>query len=31
LDDVNSLLNGKYGLKYAGASLDALREIADAH
>ena len=31
MDDVNSLLNGKYGLKYAGASLDALREIADAH
>ncbi len=31
LDDVNSLLNGKYGLKYAGDSLTAMREIAQAH
>ena len=28
IDDVNSLLNGKYGLKYQGPSLTALREIA---
>jgi 26S proteasome regulatory subunit N6 len=31
LDDVNFLLNGKHGLKYAGASLEALRDIAHAH
>jgi hypothetical protein len=31
LDDVNFLLNGKYGLKYAGPSLEALRDIATAH
>jgi 26S proteasome regulatory subunit N6 len=31
LDDVNFLLNGKHGLKYAGAGLEALRDIAKAH
>ncbi len=31
LDDVNQLLNGKYGIKYAGASLNAMRDIAAAH
>jgi 26S proteasome regulatory subunit N6 len=31
MDDVNNLLNGKYSVKYAGTSLDAMREIAKAH
>lgn len=31
LDDVNFLLNGKYAVKYAGKSLEAMREIAQAH
>lgn len=27
LDDVNLLLNGKYGLKYACAELEAIKQI----
>ena len=31
LEDVNSLLNGKHSVKYAGPGLEAMREIAKAH
>jgi hypothetical protein len=31
LDDVNNLLNGKFGIKYAGVSIDAMREITKTH
>lgn len=30
-DDVYSILNGKYGLKYMGSALQAMKEITDAH
>lgn len=30
-DDVYSILNGKYGLKYMGPALQAMKEITDAH
>lgn len=30
-DEVYSILNGKYGLKYSGIELDAMREITNAH
>lgn len=31
-DDVNNLINGKFGLKYSGDSnISAMKQIADAH
>ena len=30
-DDVYSILNGKYGLKYMGPALQAMKDITDAH
>lgn len=31
-DDVNSLLNGKFGLKYSlDSNIQAIKEVADAH
>lgn len=31
-DDVNNLINGKFGLKYSGDSnVDAMKAISDAH
>jgi hypothetical protein len=31
LDEVNNLLNGKFAIKYAGASIEAMREISQAY
>ena len=31
LDEVNSLLNGKYAVKYAGRSIEAMRSITKAN
>mmetsp|Transcript_15072 Transcript_15072/g.12789 ORF Transcript_15072/g.12789 Transcript_15072/m.12789 type:complete len:91 (+) Transcript_15072:358-630(+) len=30
-DDVTALLSGKYGIKYAGIELEAMKAVADAH
>lgn len=30
-DDVYSIINGKYGLKYMGSALQAMKDITDAH
>ncbi len=30
-DDVYAILNGKYGLKYMGPALEAMKDITDAH
>jgi 26S proteasome regulatory subunit N6 len=31
LDDVSNLLNGKFAVKYAGRSIEAMRQISKAH
>ena len=30
-DDVYSILNGKFGLKYMGSALQTMKDITDAH
>lgn len=30
-DDVNAILNGKYGVKHKGKELDAMKAVTDAH
>jgi 26S proteasome regulatory complex component len=30
-DDVNAILNGKYGLQYAGNHLTAMKAVTQAH
>jgi len=30
-DDVNAIINGKYGVKHKGANLDAMKSINEAH
>lgn len=31
MDEVNSLLNGKFAIKYAGSGVEAMSEIHKAH